>query len=305
MKFQEDITPELSVLMSVYNDSKYIKEAINSILNQTYQDFEIVIMNDGSNDNTEEIILNYNHPKIKYFASSENKGLAVRLNEGIQYCRGNYIARMDADDISLPNRFELQLQFLKTNEEYVLVGSAYYKIVDKENKVIRKQVSEYSKLKTKLLFGNNIAHPSVMFNKKIWLQSNCLYDETFRYAQDYELWTRLILNYKIANLKEPLIFYRRYEGVSSEEKIAISTFNFMKAQSQYIKSVFGIKDIEKTRDLSFFFSQPKKLKLIQGIKIYLVTISQIFNNIQINKVHFFLRCTNQMIKIFRINLHKR
>jgi len=302
MEFDQGKIPELSVLMSVYNDSRYISEAINSILNQSFQDFELVIMNDGSTDTTEEIILSFNSPKIKYVASNDNKGLAVRLNEGIQHCKGNYIARMDADDISLPNRFELQVAFLKRHKEYVLVGSAYYKIVDEDNKGIRKQVPEYSKLKTKLLFGNNIAHPSVMFNKKIWLESNSFYDETYRYAQDYELWTRLILKYKMANLKEPLILYRRYEGVSSEQKIAISNSNFIKAQSQYIKAIFKIDNLELIANLSLFFFRPQKLNFVQGMKMYLFSVVQIFKNIEINKFHFFLRCTNQMMKNIRFNL---
>lgn len=120
--------PQISVIMSVYNGEKYLREAIDSILNQTFTHFEFIIVNDGSTDKSLNIIKSYNGSRI-ILVQQENKGLAAALNEGIKIAKGKYIAMMDADDISLPTRLEKQIQFMEAHPEYVAIGSWANKII--------------------------------------------------------------------------------------------------------------------------------------------------------------------------------
>ena len=115
---------KISVLMPAYNAEKYIGEAIESILNQTYKDFEFIIINDGSIDRTEDIILSYDDPRIIYLKNKENSGIVASLNNGLKQAKGQYVARMDADDISLPTRFEKQLQYMESNQHIFVLGTS-------------------------------------------------------------------------------------------------------------------------------------------------------------------------------------
>jgi len=115
--------PAVSVVMPVYNGEKYLRESIDSILNQTYTDYEFIIVNDGSNDKTEEIILSYNDNRIRYIKNEKNLQIVKSLNRGIELAKGRYIARMDADDISLPRRFEKQITFMENNLEIGVCGT--------------------------------------------------------------------------------------------------------------------------------------------------------------------------------------
>lgn len=115
--------PKVSVVMPAFNAEKYIREAVDSILNQTFTDFEFIIINDGSTDHTKEIILEYDDPRIVLLENEKNSGIVVTLNKGIQFARGEYIARMDSDDISLCNRIERQVLFLDSHAHIGLIGS--------------------------------------------------------------------------------------------------------------------------------------------------------------------------------------
>ncbi|MDR0427020.1 MAG: glycosyltransferase [Dysgonamonadaceae bacterium] len=163
-----DHIPVVSVLMPVFNAEKYLNTAIDSILNQTYPDFELVIINDGSTDQSEQIILSYKDERISYHINPANEGLVNTLNKGIAFCSGKYIARMDADDISLPGRFEKQIRFLEKNPDVVMVGGYMDKINEKG-----KRKTKYNKavpnhlIKDRLFFGNYFAHSSMMIRKDI------------------------------------------------------------------------------------------------------------------------------------------
>lgn len=121
--------------MPVYNAQEYIREAIDSILNQTFSDFEFIIINDGSTDNSVEIIKNYNDPRIVLVDNTENKGLVSVLNQGLQLAQGEYIARMDADDISLPNRFMEQVNYLDKHPQVGILGAWFHIFGDKINRI--------------------------------------------------------------------------------------------------------------------------------------------------------------------------
>ncbi len=156
--------PLVSVIMPVYNAEKYVGEAIESILNQTFTDFEFLIFNDGSTDNSSKIIKSYKDDRIIFFDYKENFGYVKHLNDGIKLAKGEYIARMDADDISLPERFQKQYDFLEKNKDVVLCGT-WYRVLgtDKEYHTL----TNNDKLSVHLFFNNGIGHPTVFFRKNI------------------------------------------------------------------------------------------------------------------------------------------
>lgn len=195
--------------MSVYNGEKHLRTAVDSILGQSFKDFEFIIIDDGSADKSLDILREFQQKdkRIK-IVSRENKGLTVSLNEGINLAQGEYIARMDADDISLPKRFEEQINFLGNNKDVVLCGT-WAKIID-ENGV---ELGDYKtpttneEIKKNIIFHNPFIHPSVIFKKEI-IKTVGLYSEKIKYAQDYEYWLRIVKRNKVANLSDFLLKYR-------------------------------------------------------------------------------------------------
>lgn len=200
-----DLTvPRVSVLMSVYNGTPYLRNSVQSILDQTFQDFEFVIINDGSTDGTQKILETFADSRIQTVMQS-NTGLTKALNRGLKLCRGEFIARMDADDISMPERLERQLVFLNKNPGVGMVGTAYHEIDDKGEVLLKKPcLLEDNQLRKILIKHNPFCHTSVMIRRSI-LKKIGPYDESFSYAQDYELWFRIARHYKLANLPQFLI----------------------------------------------------------------------------------------------------
>lgn len=200
--------PLISVIIPVYNAERYIKQALDSICNQTYKNLEIIIIDDGSSDQSKTIIETYQDKRLR-FISRENRGLISSLNEGINICKGKYIARMDADDISSQERLEKQLQFLKNNNDVgaVFTGIEY---IDETGSIIRSKVSKKTRSvePVELLFGCPLCHPTAMFDMTKLSVNDILYDSNFHLAEDFELWTRLVSNTKIALLDEVLFSYR-------------------------------------------------------------------------------------------------
>lgn len=201
----------VSVLMPVYNAGKYLSKAIDSILSQTCKDWELILVNDGSTDNSEDIIAGYDDDRIYYIKNQENLGLIRTLNKGIDLCHGEYIARMDADDISLPDRLKKQIDFLDKHPEYIMCGTNAAVINNKEGitgKIYNLTENDY--LQIHLLFSVPFIHPSMMIRKNI-LENN-RYDEKYKHVEDYELWHRVARLGKIANLKNELFEYRWHDS---------------------------------------------------------------------------------------------
>lgn len=194
--------------MSVYNGEKYLAESIESILAQTYKDFECIIINNGSTDSSLSIMQEYaeKDSRIK-LASEERKGLVYALNTGLQLAQGSYIARMDADDIAYADRFEKQLKCME-GQDIVLCGT-WANIIDEGGKITGSidYLPRTSRIRTFALLHNPFIHPSVMIRKDI-LQKVGGYHPFFKHIEDYELWTRIVFKYKTDNLQEPLLRYR-------------------------------------------------------------------------------------------------
>ncbi|MGA1874719.1 MAG: glycosyltransferase [bacterium] len=245
--------PSISVVMSVFNGGKYLESSLNSVLNQTFQDFECIIINDASIDNTEEILKRFNDPRIKIAANPENLGLTKSLNKGLSLSKGKYIARMDADDISLPHRFEKQLTFLEENPDHALVGSSYYQIDDR-GKIgsLIKVLTNDSNIRPGLKNQNWFGHGSVMMRRDAALRLGG-YNERYTYAQDYDLWLRMAETYKVANLEEPLYCWRLTSSCISMYKEAeqkyYASLAISEAKEREKKKVIDEKKIVSSSNL--------------------------------------------------------
>lgn len=200
--------PMISVLMSAYNAGKYVHEAIDSILKQTFKDFEFIIIDDASTDNTRKIISSFVDKRIKLIKNKRNLGLARSLNKGLGLCSGKYIARMDADDISLPDRLDTQFNHLKVNKDTGIVGSWIECFDGRFNKKIIKYPVNNDEIRSMLLFDCVIAHPSVLMRKSVLDKYKLRYDHKMLTAGDYEFWSKVITKTKISNINKVLLLYR-------------------------------------------------------------------------------------------------
>lgn len=198
---------KVSVIMPAYNAEKYIKEAIDSILNQTYTDYEFIIINDCSTDNTEAVILSYSDPRIIYVKNGQNLGVAATLNRGLAIAQGEYIARMDADDISMPKRFEKQVAYLKDHVEVAVVGCAVERFSETDSYGVRTFAQSREMMSCDMLFSCGLAHPSVMMRRSVIVQIGG-YDREFDGLEDYELWCRVEEYYGILAMSDVLLRYR-------------------------------------------------------------------------------------------------
>ena len=215
------MTVSISVIMTAYNSERYLSFAIESILTQTFRDFEFIIVNDGSTDSSLEIIQRFQtqDPRIRIIDQT-NQGITKSLNNAINLVQGKYIARMDADDISMPTRLEKQYQFMETHPEIAVCGSRAL-IIDEDGDAIRNDrvVCTHENIEKRHLLGKcSLKHPSVIIRTDILRKVNG-YNEDLPYAQDFDLWLRIGEIGKLENLREPLIKYRRCsDSISSRKK---------------------------------------------------------------------------------------
>nr|WP_199000412.1 glycosyltransferase [Flavobacterium sp. ASV13] len=265
--------PKITVLMPVYNCELYIEEAIDSILNQTFSDFEFIIIDDASSDSTVSIIKKYNDPRVQLIEKPQNSGYTNSLNYGLSIAKGEYIARMDGDDISLPNRFVKQVAFLDKNPETVLIGT-FFKIIDKD-KIIT--VPEYhDDIKLAMLKDCCIGHPTVMMRKSCLDKFALIYDTKKEPAEDYDLWTRLLAVGKLYNLQEVLLNYRIHNSQVShkrnEQQIStaleikvnlLTNLNFEKNDKtqDFLKKIISRREFVSFKEINQFEDLKNKLLL--------------------------------------------
>lgn len=210
---KEEMSPQISVIMSVFNCEKYIGEAIKSILTQSFVDFEFVIISDGSTDRSDEIILSFKDERIK-FNRFNKQGLAKSLNWGIQNASGKYIARMDADDIAFPTRLEKQYNYLEANPEYVAVG-CHARVIDKNGEFIYDMFlpTDYATIEAQLPYIG-LYHSCTFYKRSDALKINC-YPEDFLISQDKVFFNKLSKLGKMTNIDEILMYYRVTPGANS------------------------------------------------------------------------------------------
>lgn len=203
----------ISVVMPVYNAEKYLHQSIASILNQSFKDFEFVIVDDGSTDKSSDIIKSYNDSRIKYI-QQKNQGVANALNKGLNNSSGKYIARMDADDISFQNRLEKQYRYLESNDNVIIVGS-HAKVIDKDGNYIHSEIVKINdnELKSCLPKTSPFIHPSIMFRADM-LDNNEVYPDV-PLLEDVLFFIKISSFGDFANIDEPLLYYRITPEASS------------------------------------------------------------------------------------------
>ena len=213
--------PTLSILMPVYNAEKYLAQAVDSILKQTYTDFEFLITDDASTDQSFAILRRYaqSDPRIKLTKQEKNVGLQKALNQMLKEAQGKYIARMDADDIALPNRFTDQVKILATDKEVIAVGGAF-NLIDEKSRFLTviRPPQDNDTIQEKALAGHTpICHPSVMMRREAVLQVGG-YDESLKTVEDLDLFLKLGEIGELRNLQESVISYRLHGASVSETK---------------------------------------------------------------------------------------
>lgn len=213
--------PAVSVVMPVYNTEQYLQESIGSILNQTFSDFELLVVNDGSTDGSRELIesLQKNNKRIRLI-NQNNQGIVAALNNGIRFSYGKYIARMDSDDISLESRLMEQVSFMDNNADVGVCGSwcKYFGIV---NGPICKVQESDSRIKASLLFNTSMVHPSIIMRRDVIEKHDLLYRNGYEHAEDYDLWRRFAQFSKLANIPKSLLYWRTHTAqVTNEHKVS-------------------------------------------------------------------------------------
>ena len=259
----------ISVLMPVYNTKEeYLRASIESILNQTFTDFELIIVNDGSTNNAEEVVLSYKDDRIKYF-KQENQGIVGALNNAWAKASGKYIARMDSDDIAYPERFAKQVKFLEENPEYSLVGS-WAKIIPSNNVIKLPQDIKVMDLLADCMF----IHPSIMFNKADFEKFNLQYETGFEYAEDYCMYARAVKYLKMTNLQEVLLDYRVYPENSSSKNRDIRIKSSFKVQDLILENLSNDKELqERILDIAY-----RKKNKVGRLKEKIFSIKNLYKN---------------------------
>lgn len=273
-KYKQMKNPEISIIMSVYNSENFLEESIKSILNQTFKNFEFIIINDFSTDNSLNIIKKYKKidNRIVLINNKSNLGLTKSLNIGINNAQGKFIARLDSDDLAIPTRLEKQYNFLTKNKEITLVGSGIYQMYTDFER-IKKVLTNHKKIKKKLTSKNCLIHSTIMFRN-----DNYIYREKFVYSQDYDLYLNLLSkNKKIENINEPLVKYRVHKGAISWTKNSKQKLFAKKANEFYHQRLKNNKD-------NYADFDPKE---ILNIKIKnstnsIILISEINSNFKLN-----------------------
>ena len=244
------LEPKISVVMPAYNAEKYIAETIDSILSQTFSDFEFIIINDASTDSTQEIIESYKDQRIQLINNEQNQGVAKSLNIGLAAATGKYIARMDADDISLPQRFQIQFDFMEQHPDIDICGS-WMETFGSKKEIIKVPLS-HEDIRDNTFFSCAIMHPSIVFKHSL----NLRYSSEFPRAEDYDLWCKKINKWKFANIPEVLMLYRIHENQIGEAHRSEQDNNANDIQIRNIKDI-GINLGEREKQIY--------LEIIRGV----------------------------------------
>ncbi len=248
--FIMNANPKISVVMSCYNRESYVRDAIESILNQTYTDFEFIIIDDCSTDKTPEIIQEYadKDNRIIFIRNQENMDYNYNLRKGFKIAKGEYIARMDDDDISLPERFEKQVSYLDQHPDITVLGTFIKTFGELE---IESWITETDSdvLNVLMNFHNPMCHPSVMIRKSFLQEHDLTYSPKELYAEEYDLWKNIILNGgKLANLPEELVRYRTHKNNISQVRWNIQQETAYRVSKQLLTRFFNDKEYKRIKD---------------------------------------------------------
>ena len=250
--------PMISVLLPAYNAEVSICQAINSILSQTYSDFELIIIDDGSTDKTAEIVTaNYDDSRIKFVSLVKNLGIVNALNTAISISSGNYIARMDADDVSRPDRFLRQIEFLEVNPDHVACGTAVTIFNDNTSYDVVYPHAHGQIMAALQLFHRSVCHPSVMMRSAVIHKHNIRYSSEYPHAEDYALWKELSNYGKLFNLNDSHLLYRYHEEQISSKYYKTQITSSRKLLEAFLKAFLekGHLNFERSVYINFLVQE--------------------------------------------------
>ena len=263
----ENNRPEISVLIPIYNtEEKHLRECIESILNQTFKDFELIILNDGSSNNVEDVIKTYNDKRILYYKNEKTEGITKSRNKLLSLANGKYIAIQDHDDISFPERFEKEYEFLEEHKDISIV-SAWIEVFSEINYKLHKKKIKIWKAKTypkilDFLKRCELIHPACMWRKNDFEKYNLLYEDGYYGAQDYALFAKAIRYLKFPNIQEPLLKYRRYPNNVSRNKKCIKKES-LKVKNEILEY---LTSNDKDKKLLYTLFKKNKISVFDKVK---------------------------------------
>lgn len=280
------MNPRVTVLMPVYNGSRYVLEAVQSILSQSLADFELLVVDDGSTDSTPALLAGVIDPRLRYVKNEENLGLPATLNKGIGLARGEFIARMDGDDIAFPNRLHRQVAFMEANPDVAVCGcgvSVFYTSGETHKHFFP---LSYGSVKMEALFNSPVSHPGAMFRATLFEGEAFRYDPRALWVEDYDLFSRILHRHKIVNIPFFLLQYRvSGESITahadSPERAAYRKEAITNIQRSNLRKI-GFNPDDRAMDLHYALSLTARIReidfatySIKDIKSYLYTIRQL------------------------------
>jgi len=293
-------TPELSIIMPVFNREEYVEEAITSLLSQTYSDFELIIIDDASTDNSLQIISSFSDPRVRIFKNAQNHGIVFSRNKGLQMARGKYIAPFDSDDISMPDKFRKQIDFLEANPDFGMVG-CWVKLIDDKSELLKKKwilKSKPESIPAKLMFRNFFAQPAVVMCREAIPKGG--YVEGYNIGEDYRMWVDIVKNHKAYNLPEYLVKCRVHdENITKGDSLESRQYEYLIYRYIFSQLKIVVDDQILTNILAIKSDSPiRKYGQLVDIKNLLILILKqneslkVYNQKQLIKVVF-----NRWIKV--------
>ncbi|MBD3627944.1 glycosyltransferase family A protein [Cyclobacterium sp.] len=237
---------KLSVVMPVYNGEKHLQEAIDSVLNQTFAAFELIIIDDGSEDGSREIILGLTDPRVRFLDNGTNKGISFTRNKGLQEARGEFLAWMDCDDLIAVDRFEKQLDFMDTHPQIGICGSWLTRFDEKKSEVSRSP-TDHQQIKALLLFKPAIWNATAMYRLDWVKKAGLTFDSRLTVAEDYDFYWEACRKFPVANIPEPLYYYRDSDSSIMKSFEGAEERSFAIHKLIYEKSLREL-DIDPTED---------------------------------------------------------
>lgn len=267
------IPAKVTVLMGVFNSELFLKEAIDSILNQTFKDFKFLIINDGSTDGSEQIILSYEDDRIIYDKNPENIGIGRTVRKGMEMIHSKYVIRVDSDDISFPDRFQVQVDFMDSHPEIAIAGTLFDVIGDP---IKGSDLYESSlKIRTRALFECPIIQPSVIINNEFIKRHQLNYDKRFEVAGDFALFLDTLKHGELAIIPKKLMSYRRHKGQVTSKKYNLQDEFSTTKKLELLEELSGVTLTKKERELYMAFSFHRKLENADNILLLKKTLEKI------------------------------
>ncbi len=252
------ICGKVTVLMGVFNSELFLKEAMDSILNQTFKDFKFLIINDGSTDRSEEIIMSYEDDRIIYAKNPENIGIGRTVRKGMEMIQSKYVIRVDSDDISYPDRFQEQVDYMDSHPEIAIAGTLFDVMGNPINGSGHYESS--LKIRTRALFECPIIQPSIIINNEFIKKYNLNYDKRFEVAGDFALFLDTLKYGELAIIPKKLMSYRRHKGQVTSKKYNLQDEFSTKKKLELLEELSGVTLSEEERKLYMAFSFHRKLE---------------------------------------------